>query len=173
VPLLPDEVRFFQPAAELVIDISEPNKAEVVHVIASGDGLDSPEARVLQPPGENNVPVEPSPARRHLGEGHADLKGDACLLGQDAHRSDLTRGAEYRFEQLPNRRWLAAEVVAEFVPAARMRLIAIRESTTALAATPQWSLGTQMHERASSSSGSFQAGQAGLHAPQAEREHQN
>jgi hypothetical protein len=39
--------------------------------------------------GKNEVAVDPTLFRRQLGEGHSNVKSNACLLGQDLERSEL------------------------------------------------------------------------------------
>src|SRR5713101_4297796 len=70
VLLLSDRVRLAQPGDEFRVDLLGPRDAEDVHVVARRDGVDAAEARVLEPPRQHDVPVEPALPRRHLRERH-------------------------------------------------------------------------------------------------------
>jgi hypothetical protein len=55
VPLLAHRVGFAQPGLHLVVQIFHALDLEVVHVAPGRDGLDPREARMLEPPCENDV----------------------------------------------------------------------------------------------------------------------
>src|SRR5687767_7744535 len=75
VPLRSDCVRFREPSPQLVVDLAEVVHAEGVEVVARRERLDRSESRVLQPAGEHDVSIEPSPPWRDLRERHANLEG--------------------------------------------------------------------------------------------------
>jgi hypothetical protein len=91
---------------------------------------------MLEAARQDQVPIEPPLAWRHLGEGHPNLKGDSCLFGQDSDGTDRTKHRQYGIIQLANRWAFAAKMIAELVSAARVRLIPIGEPPLAPCASP-------------------------------------
>ena len=143
VLLSADLVGFGQPRAEVLIDVAQLHEPERVQVIARRERLDAAEARVIETSGQHHVPVQPAAPRRHLREGHPHLEGDPRLLRQNLYRADRSDSGHYLPIQRANRRRLAAEVMRERVPAARVRLIAVGEDPPAFAAAPQRWFGHQ------------------------------
>lgn len=106
-------------------------------VIAGRDSIDATEARVLEPPRQHKVPIQPSPSRRYLCEGHSYLEGNSRLLGNDGHRA---KGSNFCCEALVERAnfcRLALEMVFEVMPPAGVRLVAIGEHAAASWAAPK------------------------------------
>lgn len=87
--------------------------------------------------GEDDVAIEPPLTWGDLRKGHAHLKGDPGLLGQNSHRANQPNGRNHLPEQSPNRGWLTSKVMGERVAATGVRLVAIGERTSASLATPQ------------------------------------
>ena len=135
--LISHQVCLSQPRFEVRVDIAGLNEPERMQVISGRERLDAAEARVVETSGKDKVTIEPAPARSDLRKGHSYLKCDPRLLGQDSHRANRPDCRDDVVEQRPDRRWLAAEVVGERVPAAGVRLIAIREDASAFPASPQ------------------------------------
>jgi len=135
--LFADPVGFGHPGAKVVVQVGRAGQPEDMNVIAWRNGLNLPKARMLQSPGENDVPVQPSAARRELRKRHAHLERYPRLFGQDAHRADRPNGRDDGVKQQADFRRLAMKMALELVPTAGMRLIAIRKLTAALAATPE------------------------------------
>ncbi len=135
--LLTDQIGFRQPGSEVCVDVTGAMKPKRVQMIARGERLNRPEARMLQAPGENHVPVEPRPAGRDLREGHPDLEGNPRFLRENAHGTDRSQNRHHFVEQRPDRRGLAAKMVGERMPPARVRLITIGERSTARPAPPE------------------------------------
>ena len=73
---------------------------------------------MLETPREDDVAVEPGASRGNLRKRHANLKGDARLLRQDAHRPVGTHRRHYSIEERSNRRRLPFEVMREGVASA-------------------------------------------------------
>lgn len=108
-----------------------------MYVITWGDRVDPAEARVRQPTGEYDVPVEPALTRRDLGERHPYLKGDARLLREDGDRTTSGDGAAYRLEQRTDGGVFPSKVVVQIVASAGMRLIAVSEPAPTMRAGPE------------------------------------
>jgi hypothetical protein len=73
---------------------------------------------MLEAAGQDNVPVDPAAARRHLREGHADLERDPRLLGDDPDRADRGDALDNAIEQRTYPGRLPGEMVLEIVHAA-------------------------------------------------------
>src|SRR5216117_2629649 len=56
-------------------------------MVVRREGLDTPKARAFEPMREHDMRIEPPLPQRDRGEAHADLEGDAGLLGDDDHRT--------------------------------------------------------------------------------------
>ena len=139
--LIAHAIRLGEPGAKLVIDVGLVDQAEDVYVISWRNRVDAAESRRLQPSREHDVAVEPLLTRRHLRERYARLKRDARFLRQHADGAEGIDGVDDRIEERANVRRLSAKVCFEIVRAAGVRLIAIREFSPALRATPQPLLG--------------------------------
>ena len=116
-----------------------------MHMVARRDRVDLAKARVRQPPGEHHVTVEPALPRGDLSKGHAHLKGDACLFGNNGHRPADCNGAPNGFIEHPDGRILSPEVVSDVVAPAGMRLIAVGKAALAARAGPKWVMGFCNH----------------------------
>jgi hypothetical protein len=116
--LLADGVGLAHPGRELRVDFRQGRDPERVQVIPRRERLDQPEPGVLEAPGQDNVPVDPAAARRHLREGHADLERDPRLLGDDPNRADRGDGLDNAIEQRTDCGRLSSEMVLEIVHAA-------------------------------------------------------
>jgi hypothetical protein len=140
VPLLADGVCLAHPGLEVRVQLVRRLDPECVEMIPWRERLHESEARVLEPPRENDMPVQPRAPRRDLGERHPDLKGDARLLGENAYWSDPLDDPDDAIEECANLRRLAVEMMIEIVNGAGVRLVAVRELSTALGAAPQRSV---------------------------------
>src|SRR5262245_26905849 len=95
VSLLAHRIRLSQPRDESGIDVAAVLEAKRMQMIPRRERLDLPKTSMLQAACNNHVTVEPSLSRRDLGERHADLKGDPCLLRKDDDRPDrANRGCD-------------------------------------------------------------------------------
>jgi hypothetical protein len=65
------------------------------------------------------------------------VKGDSRLLSENLDRPDIADRGHHRIEERADFGRLSREVVLEIVPAAGVRLVAIRELATAPLAPPQ------------------------------------
>jgi len=65
----------------------------VVDVVAGRDCLDLGERRAFKAAGQHEMAAYPIAADGELGEGHADLEGDAGLFGQDRDRAEFLQHA--------------------------------------------------------------------------------
>ena len=110
----------------------------MMDVILGRNRVDAPEAWVLQPPGKHHVTVEPAGSRRHLSEGHPDLKGDPGLFRQDGHGSAGVDRLPDGLVEGPYRGILAPEMVGEVVAAAGVGLVAVGEAAAASRTGPEW-----------------------------------
>jgi hypothetical protein len=137
MPLLPHGIRFAQPRLEFRIDVVGARKTKDVDMIPHRERLDSPEPRTFEATREHHVSIEPPAPRRNLRERHADVKGDARLLRQYLHRSNVANSRNNGIEERTNRRRLVREVMLEIMTAARVRLIAVGELASAPLAPPQ------------------------------------
>jgi hypothetical protein len=115
VPLLADCVCLAHPRNERGVDVPGVLEAKRVQVIPRRERLDLPKTSVLQAACENHVAIEPSFSRRDLREGHADLEGDPCLLGENDHRADRAHRIGDEVEQLAHDRVAPSEVMIEVV----------------------------------------------------------
>jgi len=77
-----------EPRLELVVEVIHSSEPESVEVIAGRERFDAPKSRRFETPSEDDVPVQPAPARGELREGHPHLKGDSSLLWEDADWPD-------------------------------------------------------------------------------------
>jgi hypothetical protein len=118
--LLADRVRLSQPGHEIVIEIAGRCDSERVEVIPRRKRLNLPEPWMFEPPGQDDVAIEPPAARRHLCERHANLEGDARLLRQHADGTDALDDPDHLVEQLTDGWRLVVEVMIEIVPRAGM-----------------------------------------------------
>ena len=135
--LFSDQIGLRQPGAEIGVDLTLLTEAKNVDVVAGRNGLDPAKARMLQPPGEDNMSIQPLLSRCHLREGHPDLKRDPGLFGQNPHRADrLQRGDDVVIERSNLPRFVA-KMIGQLMTAAGVRLIAVRECTSAFWAAPQ------------------------------------
>src|SRR5689334_22603401 len=85
------------------------------------------EAWMLETTRQYEMTVDPPGARHELRERHPDLERDAGLLRQHTCWSHRLNRKDERIEQLSDLRGFPREVMREIMPAARMRLIAVRE----------------------------------------------
>jgi hypothetical protein len=130
-------VRLSQPGDEIIIEIGNRCDSELVEVILRRKGLNFPEPWVLEPPGKDDVTIEPLSARRHLGKRHSNLEGDARLLRQHAYGPDTLDDPDHLIEQLTDSFRLVLKVMIEFELAAGMRLIAVGELAATVRALPE------------------------------------
>ena len=103
------------PFGEVGVNIRFRADSERVQMVPWRERLHQSKARILQPPREHDVAVDPPSTRRHLGEGHADLKRDARFFWQYAHWADRGNGLDDAVEQSADLRRLAAKVMIEVV----------------------------------------------------------
>ncbi|MEO8192747.1 MAG: hypothetical protein ABI681_02775, partial [Gemmatimonadales bacterium] len=127
VLLLADGIGFHHPGAELVINILGISESKGMQMIPRRESLDATKTRGFQATSQDDMPIEPALAWRDLRKRHADLEGDASLLGEDAHRADRLNHLNDPIEETANRGRFATEVVGKVICAARVGLIAVRE----------------------------------------------
>lgn len=125
--LLADGIGFDHPGVELVIDVRGVRESKGVQMIPRRESLNATKTRGLQPTSQDDMPIEPALAWRNLSKRHADLEGDASLLGEDAHRANRLNHRNDPIEQTANRGRLATKVVGKVICAARVGLTAVRE----------------------------------------------
>jgi hypothetical protein len=111
-------------------------QAKDVHMVAERKGLDPVKTGVVESSGEHDVSVQPLLPPRYLREGHPDLKGNAGLLWQDSDRADGSHRRDDVIEERTDLRRLSPKMIGQMVPPAGVRLITVRELTSALLATP-------------------------------------
>jgi hypothetical protein len=140
VPLLADGVGFGEPCFKFAVNVGYGGESEMVDVVSDGNGVDAAEARVLESAGENDVAIYPLQARSHLREGHAHLKGDAGLFGQDDDGAATLHGGEHGVEDCADGGGLAFEMGLQIVLAAEVGLIAVGEFPLAPRALPKRAL---------------------------------
>ena len=107
-------------------------------MIAGRERLDASKARGFEPASQNDMSVQPAPARRNLRERHANLKRDTGLLREDSDRAERLNERDHTVEQRADLRRLVSEMSGKVMSAACVRLIPVGELTTALGAAPQW-----------------------------------
>ena len=98
MPLLADGVGFGDPFFKFSIDVRQRGETEMVDVVSRRNGVDATETRMLQPAGQNDMTVHPAGTGGDLGEGHADLKGDAGFFRQNGDRAASSRGLKHGVE---------------------------------------------------------------------------
>src|SRR4029453_6348987 len=108
-----------------------------MEVVSRRERLHASKPRMLEPPCQHNVTVDPAPFRRHLRERHPDLKRDPRLLRQHAHRPERAHPRHNLVVERADRSRLALEMIREAVPATGMLLVAVGERTSACAAAPE------------------------------------
>ena len=111
-------------------------------MVTRRDGLHLAEARVLDPPCQHDVTVEPIRSRRDLRERHAHLESNPSLLWKDPHRSESANCCNDLIEKRSDFRALPAEVIPQAVSPAGVRLVSVREIPSALLTLPK---GTIFH----------------------------
>ena len=116
--LISHEVRLRQPRAKVRIDVGQLREPEDMEVVSRRKRFDLSKARMLEPPGQHEVSVQPSLARGDLRERHAHLERDPRFLGKNAHRTDGTNRGGHFLEERTNRRRLAVKVMTEREPPA-------------------------------------------------------
>jgi hypothetical protein len=122
-----------EPGGDFVIDLIDPLETKGVQMISRRESFNPAEAGVLQPPGKNDVALDPILPDDESRETHPDLERDPRLFREDDYRStplcDRQQFAEDRADVLR----LFCKMGRERVPApARVRLIAIGKPTVAL-----------------------------------------
>ncbi len=138
--LFSDQIGLRQPGPEIGVDLALLTQTKNVDVVAGRNGLDPAKARMLQSPGEDNMSIQPLLSRCHLREGHPDLKRDPGLFGQNPHRANgAQRGDDVVIERSNLLRFVA-KMIGQLMAAAGVRLIAVREFTSAFWAAPQCGL---------------------------------
>jgi hypothetical protein len=127
-----------QPSSELDINILRHGQAKVMYLIPLGDRVNPTKTGVRHASGQDQMPVEPAPARRDLGKRHPHLEGDSRLLRQDRDPATLLDRMAKCFEECPNGGVLPTKVVFQVVATARVGLIAVREPPAAPGTGPKW-----------------------------------
>ncbi len=136
VPLLADPVGLGQPGGHLLVGLVQVLQPELVQVVAGREGLDPPEPGVLQPPGQDHVPVHPAAPQGEGGEAHPHLEGDPGLLGQDGDRAVALGQLDQAPEDGHHLGVLAGQVPVQVEGAAGVRLVAVGERPPAARAGP-------------------------------------
>src|SRR6185436_8227727 len=137
VLLLADRVGLAEPGAKLRIQVRGRLEAKRVQMIPRRERLHATEAPMFEPAREHDVAVDPALSRRHLRERHPHLKGDPRLLRHDPDGPNGLDDGDKAIEQRADFRRLAGEVMLEVVRGTRMRLIAVGELPSAIAAAPE------------------------------------
>src|SRR5215831_18123362 len=110
-------------------------------MISRRESLHTHKTRMLKPPRQNKVTNEIVAAHLYGNEGHSHLKGDARLLRQHFHLPTFSNHLCERIKQFTNVLALSRKVRLQADVAARMTLIAIRETASAFRAAPKrWQL---------------------------------
>jgi hypothetical protein len=127
------------------LDVRSMLDPEVMSMIARRKALYLREQGIVRPPREYEMPGHPVPPNRQLGEGHAVLKGDAGLFGQDDDRPGSLDHGQEGVEYGAHLLGLARKMAFQIVPTAGMALIAVGEGSAAVPTSPQWPLGASCH----------------------------
>ena len=133
----PTAIGLRQPGTKLRIDFAGCGQSEKVHMIPGRDRLNPAEPRMLEPPCQHQVTIQPVRAGRHLGKRHAHLESDPCFLRKNPHRAQRSNRRHHRIEEHPDLHPFALEMVLQVRPPAGMRLIAIGKAAPALPAVPK------------------------------------
>ena len=80
--------------------------------------------------------IDPAPFESESGEAHPHLERDSCFLRQDRHRAGLRGGCEQPMKRLYDLGFATGKVIFQLHIAAGMRLIPVRETSTAAWADP-------------------------------------
>ncbi|HET9410952.1 MAG TPA: hypothetical protein VFO75_03620 [Candidatus Dormibacteraeota bacterium] len=137
MPLLADPVGLGQPGRDLVIDLRRVDEPEAVDLVARRDDFDASEARTVQAARQHDVAVNPMSPQSEGRKAHADLKGDAGLLGQHLDGTCLPCDRQQLPEGPHNLGVFAREMVPQTDLAADVKLVAIRKAPTAGRTGPQ------------------------------------
>jgi len=137
VPLFAHSIGFGEPRCDFVIDFLGTLESKGVKMISGRERFDPAKAGVFQTARQHDVAINPVLADNERGETHADLKGDARLLGKHDDWSVAFSDAAQFVKNRADSCGFAGEMGSKCVTAARMRLISIRELSPALRATPQ------------------------------------
>jgi len=137
VPLLADGVSLLKPGIQFRVHLLDPLQPKVVDVVSRRDGIDPPEAGMLEPARQDHVAVDPIAPRSQLRERHSDLEGDPCLFWQNPNRTNSANACANGIEDGTNAGILAGEVRCEVVSSARVLLVSIGERALAARAHPQ------------------------------------
>ncbi len=135
--LFANGVSLAHPAYEDFVDIRRRLQPERVQMIPGRERLDLPESRMLEPPGEDDMPINPAPPRGELGEGHANLESDSCLLWQHFDLAQRSNDPGRAIVQGSDLRRLSGEMMIEIVRLARVGLIAVGERSPAFGTAPK------------------------------------
>jgi hypothetical protein len=134
--LLPDRVSLAKPVGDFVVDLVRSAERELVDLVARRWSPDLREAWTVAPACEHHMASQLVLPQRESGEAHADLKRDACLLGQHFDRAVAPRRGDQgaiRGDDL----WITTvEMLSQPVTAASMRLVSVGELSPALEASP-------------------------------------
>jgi hypothetical protein len=135
--LPPNLIRFGQPCSELIVYFAGLRQPERVQMVARRERLDPTEAGMLEPSGENEVAIQPVATWSDLRERHAHLECDPRFLGKDPDRAQFFDRGDNSPVECANLGRLAPKMVRQRVPAAGVRLVAIREESAAFRTSPQ------------------------------------
>lgn len=91
---------------------------------------------MLDPARQNQMAVKPGTSGSYDGKRHSHLKGNPRFFRKYYDRPNFTNGREKLVVEPPDRIRPAAKVGRDSMPAARVRLIAIREVASTRSAAP-------------------------------------
>ena len=134
--LLPDCISFADEPAEFLIQIGRLFNSEMVNVIAPGNRVDPPKARLLVSLRQNQMPHQRGASDLHSGEGHAHLESDSGLFRHDNHRAAASHPAHELFIKFAYRFRFPLKMCSQLIIAAEVRLIPVRELPPALRTAP-------------------------------------
>jgi hypothetical protein len=136
VSLFSDSICFGEPRTEIVIHVARLRQSKSVDVISRRESLNRPKTWMLEPPRQNDMPINPAPSWRNLGKRNSHVKCDASLLRQHDHRAESIHGCEHRIEQCAYAGRLPSKVALEVMQSAGVRLISVGESPLASQTPP-------------------------------------
>jgi hypothetical protein len=143
--LLPNGIRLSQPSFEFGIDFGSGCESKMMDMIPRRNRLNFSKTRLFKSSGQNDMAIDPFRTGRQLRKRHPHLKRYPRLLGQYLHLSASPNCFQHRLVNFTDFRRLAFEVRLQIMPAAKVRLITIRELPFAPGAFPQGPFGTPFH----------------------------
>jgi hypothetical protein len=91
-----------KPGSELLVYLARRGQPEIVDYVSRRNRIDTQEARVVEPPGQDQMPIQPEPARHERRETHPHVQGDARFLGEYLDGAEGRDHREHGIERGPN-----------------------------------------------------------------------